>query len=106
MADAQATDALDVLADAELSAVEVDQLPGEPEELAPALARGPGSDVSGMQHIDVAAGGLEELAGLIYRLRAASQLRLPAVRAPTASVPPIFDSRQNLPARPGVRFLS
>ena len=62
-----AADTLDLLADVELGAVEVDQLPGEAQEFALAQAEDQDQDVGGVQHVAVTAGRFEELAGFIDR---------------------------------------
>ena len=60
-----AADALDLLADVQLSGVEVDQLPGEPEQLPFAQPEDQDQDVGRVQHVVVVAGRFEELACFI-----------------------------------------
>ena len=51
--------------DVQLASVQVDQLPGEPEQFSFAQAEDQDQDVGRVQHIVIAAGGFQELACLI-----------------------------------------
>jgi hypothetical protein len=59
VADELAVGPLDLLFDVELSAVKVYQFPGEPQQLTSAQTEDQDQDVSAVQHIVVAAGGLK-----------------------------------------------
>jgi hypothetical protein len=70
--------ALYLLADVQLARAEIDQVPGEPEQFASAQAENEDQDVGRIQYVIVAAGGLQELAGLIGGPRPALALGVPA----------------------------
>ena len=58
-------DALNLLADVQLGSIEVDQLPGEPEQFPFAQPEDQDQDVGRVQHVVIAAGRFEELACFI-----------------------------------------
>jgi hypothetical protein len=65
VADELPVGALDLFLDVELGEVEVDQFPGEAEQLAPAQAEDQDEDVGAVELITLAAGGFKELACLV-----------------------------------------
>jgi hypothetical protein len=79
MADKLAADALDLLPDVQFGAVEVDQFPGEPEQLTLAQAEDEDQDVGRVQDVIVTPGGFEELACFVNCPRAAFPCSLTAV---------------------------